>query len=81
MAHSPGDVEVVWVFRPDDTSKQGKKEWLAPDLAALKVSEGLARYAPSTPPADQVADASEGPVKVTAGEDGRKAAKASDTKS
>jgi hypothetical protein len=37
-------VEVVWVFRPDDPSQHGKSGWLAPDVARMKVSEGLAKW-------------------------------------
>lgn len=37
-------VEVVWAYRPDDRSKQGKREWLARDVAEMKVREGLARW-------------------------------------
>lgn len=44
-----GHVEVVWAYRPDDRSKQGKTEVLPRDVARQKVSEGLARYAPARP--------------------------------
>ncbi|MBT0771811.1 hypothetical protein KIH74_22915 [Kineosporia sp. J2-2] len=40
------DVEIIWVFRPDDPTRQGRTERLPRDLAGIKVSEGLARYAP-----------------------------------
>jgi hypothetical protein len=36
------ELEVVWAYRPDDRSKQGKSERLPADLARMKVAEGLA---------------------------------------
>lgn len=38
------ELEVVWSYRPDDRSKQGKKEKLPADLARMKVREGLAVF-------------------------------------
>lgn len=40
---------IEWAFRPDDPSKQDTREELPDDLAALKVREGLARYAEPEP--------------------------------
>jgi hypothetical protein len=42
--------EVVWVFRPDDPRRQGKRETLPADLARLKVAEGLAKWPPAPKP-------------------------------
>lgn len=59
-------VEIEWVYRPDDRSKQGKRETLPKDVAALKVREGLAKYPPAKPePAlpDGADDAGEKPAK------------------
>jgi hypothetical protein len=52
-------VEVVWAYRPDDRSKQGKTETLERDVADMKVREGLARYAEAKPAADDDSGASE----------------------
>jgi hypothetical protein len=45
-------VDVVWAYRPDDRSKQGKTETLPRDVADMKVREGLARYVEAEPEAE-----------------------------
>lgn len=62
-----GLVEVEWVFRPDDPSQHGKAAWLAPDVAKMKVAEGLAKWpAPKPAPAvdPELADDEKAAAKV-----------------
>jgi hypothetical protein len=44
MSQKADGVEIEWSYRPDDRSKQGKRETLPADLARQKVAEGLAVY-------------------------------------
>lgn len=53
------ELKIVWSYRPDDRSKQGKTQSLPADLAKLKVKEGLAVWPKPEPEPEPEAEAAE----------------------